>query len=328
MILILTNSEDVTADYLLSVLQNHDVPFLRFDTDTILHRLTFMYQGHLPRITVDGVAYRPEEFSNVWYRRPERLKHPLLGASSEDRFLLDEWSEALEGFFAHIDKRKWMNHPTYNVPASHKLEQLSRAKELGFRVPESLVTQAPDQLRAFYERHAGHVIVKPMATGYVERTDSERDSLIYTNRVPPEHLASLDDLPSCPTLFQEEIDKVVDVRITLVDKNIHAVELLGQEENGSQRCDIRRNNMEDVSYRPVRLPAAIEQRIRKLVAHYALRFAAIDMAITPDGDWVFFEVNPNGQWAWLDLAGVTNIAASFVTSFSGLTKRDCHAANS
>jgi glutathione synthase/RimK-type ligase-like ATP-grasp enzyme len=256
------------------------------------------------------------------------LKHSLLGASSEDRFLLDEWSEALEGFFAHINKRKWMNHPTQNVLASHKLDQLSRAKELGFRVPDTLVTQAPDQLRAFYEKHAGHVIVKPMGTGYIKRTNSERDSLIYTNRVPPQHLANLDDLPACPTLFQEEIDKVADVRITLVDEDIHAVELLGQEENGFQRCDIRRNNMEDVSYRPVRLPASTELRIRKLVARYALRFAAVDMAITPNGDWVFFEVNPNGQWAWLDLAGVTNIAASFVTSFSGITKREDHAADS
>ncbi len=328
MLLILTNSEDATADYLLSALQKHDVPFLRFDTDMILNRLTFLYDTHLPRIAVDGVAYSPEEFSNVWYRRPERLKHPLLGGSSEDKFLIDEWSEALEGFFAHIEYHKWMNHPTCNVPASHKLEQLSRAKELGFRVPETLVTQDPNRLRAFYEKHTGRVIVKPMASGYIVRSDNERDSLIYTNRVSADHLGNLDDLRACPTLFQEEIDKATDVRITIVDQDIHAVELLGQEEDGTQRCDIRRNNMEDVIYRPVKLPVAVDQRIRKLVAHYALRFAAIDMAVTREEDWVFFEVNPNGQWAWLDLAGVTNITGSFVASFSKITKRSTHAANS
>jgi len=31
---------------------------------------------------------------------------------------------------------------------------------------------------------------------------------------------------------------------------------------------------------------------------------------------IFFEVNPNGQWAWLDLSGGMNIAASFVKTFS------------
>lgn len=328
MLLILTNSEDATADYLQTVLQKHGVPFFRFDTDTILHRLSFTYDEHLPCFTVDGLTYHPKEFTNVWHRRPERLKHKLIGASPEDRFLIDEWSEALEGFFAHIDNYKWMNHPTFNVPASHKLEQLSRAKEFGFRVPDTLVTQSPDQLRCFYERHSGRVIVKPIASGYIVNSDGEQESLIYTNRVPPDHLTNLMDLNTCPTLFQEEIDKAVDVRITIVDQAIHAVELLAQEEDGAQRCDIRRNNMNDVVYRPARLPAPIEHRIRKLVAHYALRFAAIDMAVTREGDWVFFEVNPNGQWAWMDLAGVSDIAASFVASFSEMAERSCRAANS
>jgi hypothetical protein len=315
MLLILTNSEDVTADYLVSVLSQHEIAFLRFDTDTMLHRLTFSFDGHTPLIRVGGVAYRPQDFSNVWYRRPERLKHPRFEGSPEGGFVLEEWSEALEGFFAQIEKPKWMNHPSCNVAASHKVEQLVRARALGLPVPDTLVTQEPDQLRAFYEKHGGQVIVKPMANGYVERPKGEQDSLIYTNRVPAGHLADLDDLPACPTLFQEEIAKVADVRITMVDHDTHAVELIARESDGSQRCDIRRNNMEDVSYRVVNLPEDVEQRIRALAAHYGLRFAAIDMAVTRNGEWVFFEINPNGQWAWLDLAGNTSIAASFVNAF-------------
>ena len=31
-----------------------------------------------------------------------------------------------------------------------------------------------------------------------------------------------------------------------------------------------------------------------------LNFAAIDLIETPDGEHVFLEVNPNGQWLWLD----------------------------
>jgi hypothetical protein len=73
--------------------------------------------------------------------------------------------------------------------------------------------------------------------------------------------------------------------------------------------------MKDVTYRSVSLSKDTKQAVVMLMKHYGLRFAAIDMAISLRDEWFFFEVNPNGQWAWLDLAGVTDIAASFVTAF-------------
>lgn len=315
MLLILSNSEDVTADYLASALQRHGVRFHRFDTDTMLGDLTFKYDGYVPVLRVARESYSPDAFSNVWYRRPERLKHSRLGESPEANIILDEWSEALEGFLAHIEPAKWMNHPSRNVAASHKVEQLTIARGMGLSVPDTLVTQEPGELRAFFAKHEGQIIVKPMANGYIERGDGELDSLIYTNSVPQEYLSGLEDLRTCPTLFQQQIRKASDVRITVVDKDIHAVELLAAEKDGSQRCDIRRNNMEDVGYRLIELPISVENRVRAITDHYSLRFAAIDMAVTSNGEWVFFEVNPNGQWAWLDLEGVTDIASSFANSF-------------
>ncbi len=41
-----------------------------------------------------------------------------------------------------------------------------------------------------------------------------------------------------------------------------------------------------------------------------LFFGALDFAVTPGGRWVFFEVNPNGQWHWLAVkAGVPLVEA-------------------
>jgi hypothetical protein len=136
-----------------------------------------------------------------------------------------------------------------------------------------------------------------MARGNVERPEGQRDSLIYTNLVMRDHLDNLDDLPSCPTLFQQYIEKRCDVRITVVDQHIHAVALTVREPDGSQRCDVRRDNMKDVIYETMTLPRDAEQAVRRLMRYYGLRFGAIDMAVSLRGDWFFFEVNPNGQWA-------------------------------
>jgi hypothetical protein len=52
--------------------------------------------------------------------------------------------------------------------------------------------------------------------------------------------------------------------------------------------------------------------LKRLLEEYSLRFAAVDFAVANDGAWVFFEINPNGQWAWLDLAGATDVAGDLL----------------
>jgi glutathione synthase/RimK-type ligase-like ATP-grasp enzyme len=212
-----------------------------------------------------------------------------------------------------------MNFPANNALASRKLEQLSTARQLGLAVPDTVLTQDQDVLRRFFQKHDGQVIVKPLGRAYIERSKGENDSLIYTNSISEHDLNDLADLATCPTYFQKAIRKRSDVRITCVDGDTHAMELLAQD-HGQQRCDIRRNNMSDVSYRSLSLPDDIALKVRQLTAHYCLRFAALDMAVDTEGMWYFFEVNPNGQWAWLDLCGGASIHKSFIASFAVAAK--------
>ncbi|MFA6241782.1 MAG: hypothetical protein WC655_12690 [Candidatus Hydrogenedentales bacterium] len=316
MILIITGTQDATADYLLPFLVRSGFACLRLDTDTLLSRSCFSYEAGIPVIEWEGCRHSPEVFSNVWYRRPERLEDERFSGSPEGQYVLDEWAAALEGFLAHIPKARWMNHPSCNAAASRKLEQLSTAQILGLRVPDTLLTQNESKLRKFFADHNGRVVVKPLSTGYIKRSGEQTDSLIYSNLVPEAFLHSLEDLSLCPTLFQQFIDKKSDVRITVVDEDMIAVELCGLDDNGVQLCDIRRNNMKGVSYSRVPLPPDVQSSLAALVRNYGLRFAAIDMVVSRDGEWYFLEVNPNGQWAWLDLALGPRIAESFVKAFS------------
>jgi hypothetical protein len=318
MLLIVSNSKDATADYLSTALHSRSLSFLRFDTDTGLDQASFKYSDGLPKLGMNGNWYSAIEFRNVWYRRPERLTHPLIVDNAEGRLLLDEWSESLEAFFAHIPRCRWMNHPSLNAAASHKIEQLTTAVAIGFTIPSTLVTQDPVEARNFFEEQRGEIIVKPLSVGYVERSDGDCDSLIYTSRVMEHDLAQLSDLPACPTLLQQFIRKSADVRVTVVDHDVHAVELKATGPDGAQLCDVRRDNMAHVIYKQIKLPNDVERRVRLLTEHYQLRFAAIDMAVDTNGEWIFFEINPNGQWAWLDQVGATDIASSFIRAFSSI----------
>ena len=316
MLLALTNSADATADYLLSRLTAASVPFVRFDTNSALDRIALSYRPGNPSLRIDGRWYVPTDFSTVWYRRPERLSSDHVPDTPEGKCVLDEWSESLEGFFAHIPRMRWMNYPATNALASRKLEQLTTAQQFGFTIPDTIVTQDSAILRSFFSKHNGEVIVKPLGRAYIERPSDEYDSIIFTNPVRECDLEDLSDLSRCPTFFQQSVRKVSDVRITVVDADIHSIELTAEDSDGHQRCDIRRNNMLDVKYRAISLPVHVAAAVRQLVSAYGLRFAAIDMAVAEDEQWYFFEVNPNGQWAWLDLCGGASIYTSFVASFS------------
>jgi glutathione synthase/RimK-type ligase-like ATP-grasp enzyme len=105
------------------------------------------------------------------------------------------------------------------------------------------------------------------------------------------------------------------VRVTVVDGKVEAVALRGHEPNGTPILDIRRNNMTGVIYERIILPQRVENILLELVSSYQLRFAAVDFGVDKSGRWYFFEINPNGQWAWLDLIGAVNIGNLFLETF-------------
>lgn len=316
MLFILTNSQDVTASFLIPTLEKGGLPFVRFDTDRVLENAAFEFHVGVPRVRLNGSWFEPGQISNIWYRRPEEFSLAAKDDSPEAKFTRLEWTEFFENFFAHVPSKRWMNHPSVNATASRKLEQLSTAAKLGIKIPDTLVTQQPEELKAFYAKHEGRLIAKPLSSGYVERGEDEFDSLIYTNQLRVGDMEDLTDLSVCPTLFQEFVEKDYDVRITVVDSDLTAVKLVAKERDGTQRCDIRRNNMVDVIHSQIELPSQIASSIWALMKKYSLRFAAIDMVVSMAGEWLFLEINPNGQWAWIDQVADTNIAASFVKAFS------------
>jgi len=49
------------------------------------------------------------------------------------------------------------------------------------------------------------------------------------------------------------------------------------------------------------LPDEVKSSLRRVMDSFGLNFASLDMIVTPDGEFVFLELNPNGQWLWLEL---------------------------
>jgi glutathione synthase/RimK-type ligase-like ATP-grasp enzyme len=58
--------------------------------------------------------------------------------------------------------------------------------------------------------------------------------------------------------------------------------------------------MADCQLEPFSLPEQVEASLLRLMDSFEINFASLDMILTPEGEFVFLELNPNGQWLWLE----------------------------
>ncbi|MBW4559192.1 MAG: hypothetical protein KME59_25395 [Trichormus sp. ATA11-4-KO1] len=136
MIVVLSNSLDVTVDYVCSKLEQNRCDYVRLNTDELIGKAELLFRPNKLSLSLGHRKLVPEEITSVWYRRPQPLKLPASEyfEKGEQAHTRSEWSAAIEGFLSHIPAELWINHPKNNALASSKLEQLSRAKRLGLTI--------------------------------------------------------------------------------------------------------------------------------------------------------------------------------------------------
>lgn len=291
---------DPTADHVVAELNRREVPVFRCDGADFPQRLTMT-------ATLEGTwtgALRNEtravdlrEVSGVLYRRPTAFEFPEDMPDEVRRWSTQEARLGFGGLLASLDC--WLNHPHHIAFAEYKPVQLQAAVRAGLEVPRTLVTNSPAEARSFCEA-VGQVVCKPFGGGGI--TEGQEPKLVYANRVPPEDFGR-DDVALTAHLFQEWVEHDYAVRAVAVDGRIFASAI----QAGSPAAYVDwRSDYGSLRYGPAKIPPGVARGVRSLLASLRLRFGVLDFLVRPDGSWVHLEVNPNGQWAWIDnLATVT-----------------------
>jgi len=209
----------------------------------------------------------------------------------------------------------WINDPISVARANYKPEQLKRSARFGLRCPDSLITNMPALARDFCMRHSWRVVTKPIGHGDIYGAEEESDQIVYTNLLGEHARTALAQVAHCPTFFQRHVEKSADIRVTVVADAVHAVRLFSQE-NTVSTIDCRRENMQLMRYERCELPIVVASALIALVASYGLIFGAIDLVEDPAGDLWFLELNPAGQWAWLEQLGHGSISSSLINALA------------
>ncbi|MEU1004599.1 ATP-grasp ribosomal peptide maturase [Streptomyces tibetensis] len=311
-VLIVTALEDVTADRVVDVLNEREVPVVRVDPADIGPDLRFGFRLGEDDSSWDGRLLTPSrevdvrEVAAVYYRRPTPYTNAFEHLPRQQRdFASAEARHGLGGVLNALRGVVYVNHPHAVARADFKPAQLQRFALLGLRVPPTLITNEVNAARKFAAEHR-RVVYKPFRG--LPRGDDGHTGAIWTQRVEPE---SFDEtLAVTAHLFQAEIPKRSDVRVTVVGHQVFAQRITAPD----GALDWRRGDWDELSHSPIAVPATIKAALHAYLESFGLVFGCFDFALTGDGDdpedWWAIECNPNGQWGWLpDAAHITEAFA-------------------
>jgi ATP-grasp ribosomal peptide maturase len=314
-VLVLAGRFDPTCDLVVEELNRRAVPVFRADMAEFPLTLTLAaslggdrWNGTLAngRRSLDLAAVR-----SVYYRRPTRPRFPE-GMSSEARKVAE--TEARWGFGGLLSAlpSRWLPPPGKAADAEYKPLQLRVAAEAGLSVPRTLITNDPRAAGDFADMIGGPVVYKPFF--HVRGTMRGRMAAVYANIVRRDDLAAA-DIATTAHLFQEWVPKAYEVRLTAVGGRMFAAEIHADSEAG--RIDWR-SDYESHTYKVCSPPSDVACGVLKVLDRLGLPYGAFDFVVTPDGEWRFLEVNPSGQYGFIEQATGLPITAAICDYLEGV----------
>jgi glutathione synthase/RimK-type ligase-like ATP-grasp enzyme len=233
----------------------------------------------------------------IWWRRvgfPQKIPFNITDPAHVD-VIENDCRAALTGLLLNEFRGTWINHPINTLLAGNKLVQLRAAQDAGFRVPRTIVSQNPTAIRHFCEGLDYKVIVKPIR--------GARKTPMFTSMVTPAHLTCEDSIALCPAIYQEYISGEMHVRVQCFGDAIYSVIIKSQDLDWRVNLDvpvIANNLAEDV-----------KTRLRNVLKLLGLKMGVVDLKLTPEGELVWFEINPQGQFLFVEGLSGLDLTSAF-----------------
>lgn len=293
MILILSHPGDDHAKGVLSELSRRRHPTALVDSSHFPARASLSQTFSMSGVGVEYIAsgHRVDlsECRAAWWRRPlPYTLHDDLDPKVMS-FAYTECHEAFAGALALL-KATWVNPPHLDERAHHKPLQLATAVRVGLAVPRTLVTNDPGEARRFIAD------VGPVRTIYKTFVATE-EHWRETRVLRDEELQMLESVRFAPVIFQERIAADADIRVTIIGDEMFATAIRSDPHGYSVDYRV---DMAAATFEPTELPGDITEPLRALMKSLGIVYGAADLLHTADGQFIFLEVNPAGEWRFVE----------------------------
>jgi len=165
-------------------------------------------------------------------------------------------------------------------------------------VPDTLVSQDPERIRAFFDAHSGSIVVKPLK-GSVKRQ-------LFTVALTEDAFERPDEFRRFPAIYQQAIEGDRHLRIVALPERTFVFSI----KSGELDWRINRN----VEIESVDADTELAKKTAALLEGLDLTMGVIDAKVSGD-DLFFLEVNPQGQFLFLEALTGVGLAQAYADYF-------------
>ena len=320
-VLILSRSLDLETDIVCIELLRRGIDYVRLNAEEITHRLTVansIEQDSFPQceIKLGSRLINLSDISAVWLRH---FDYCLIQSNNNDlytAFIFQQWNDALQILYGRIEN-KWINSLHATTMTNNRIAQLTYARRAGFKIPSTLITNDPQRARSFYRDHNGDIILKALHHHDIEV--NKKIYSIYSHRMNSEDLLNIADLIYAPCILQERIPNYSELRVTVIQDKVF-ISKLGSEISALSCNDIHRIPLSKLPQKSIELGSDLNKRCIRFIKSLGLKYGAIDFVMDMDEELFFLEVNPSGDWLWIERQTKLPITRHVVDLIEGTAK--------
>lgn len=307
-VLIITFKGDAHPTRVIQSLRNNNVSVFRLNTDTLLTDYDVTWNsdsdatGFMLTNIHTGLSIKESDIESVWFRRnfkPNTVRYP--NSEEINNHNLKEAQGFLEYLYNELYDKFTIGNYVFDDIADSKIRQLKLAKKIGFKIPETCYSNCKEDVMKIADK-AEWVILKSIKNDVV-LSDGGNRHVFYAQKVKSSQLKDLPVEAFAQTInfVQPYIDKAYELRVTLVCKDVFACRIESQDMNNDNgKVDWRQGLEHGIKHSVYQLPEEIAEKCRQYLRGMHLNFGCFNFIVTPQGEYVFLECNPNGQWLWIE----------------------------
>lgn len=297
-VLILTKKLDIESDLLGIQLLRHGIEYLKITEEDIPLKFGIelnVGENNQYILKLGKKTVNCNNIKLVLFRYFD-LKFLNYYSGIYQLYFEQQWYQ-LFNYLRTILKCVWINDPQNTFDAENRLHQLLTAQKLGLRIPETTITNIPDSGKAFLDKHADKTIIKVLH--HHEITFRQISHRFLTTTIKSSIKSKLDDLKYAPLIFQKKIPIEKEIRITLIGDKIFPVQITTTIDK-NEYSDLHMVQEKHLRFKPIQIERDLERKCLKMNQTLGLSVASLDFIVDINGETYFLEINPIGDWNWLE----------------------------
>ena len=324
-ILIITNKEDVHPNPVIEKLVSWGESVFRLNTEALLTDYQFSWWADANgcdfwmRCIPNGLEVRGSEITAVWDRRPVPPSELLLKNNvAIDKHNLMEACGFLSFLRYYLKDIPSIGNIVNDRVAASKMLQYKVATEIGFVIPQTVFSNEKDLFVKMAKKHEA-LVLKPIENSDIWFEETGLDYVFYAQKVPSGAVADVPEtaFTQTVTFAQNYVEKAFELRVTVVDSEVFACKIDSQAQKEDQgKVDWRQGYDYGLKHSVFDMPKEVSENCKLFLKKMGLRFGCFDFIVTPEGQYVFLECNPNGQWLWIELETGLSISTAIARSLT------------